>query len=87
MILLRTEEMLTSERPKGSSNYVFEEFSNDLVAYSTNKMYAGNLIVARVRSERDRHMLKCWPVAITKKGSAFLEAAKDEKSGPKRSNL
>ena len=78
MILLRTEEVLTSEKPRGPSNYVFEGFSNDLVAYNIKINFDRNLILAKERSEWDRNMLRYWPVAITKKGVAFLEAAKDE---------
>ena len=76
-ILIRTEEVLANDGPKGPPNYKFAGYSNDMVGYNVEALHHKGLIEARIPSERTGKWA-CWPVGLTTKGQVFLYAAKNE---------
>ena len=77
-IMLRTEEVLTSNKPKGPDNYEFEGYSPEMVEFNIRKLHDGDMICARERTEKRRHVINIWPELLYDRGLAFLEVARDE---------
>ena len=66
-ILLRTEEVLERDGPKGPSNYRFAGHRGDRVGYNIEALHHEGFIEARIPSERAGQWA-CWPASLTKKG-------------------
>ena len=77
-ILLRTEEVMGSDRPKGPDNYYFEGYDFGMVEYNLRKLYDYGAICVRERIERYQGVLNYWPVLLYDKGLAFIEAARND---------
>ena len=77
-ILLRTEEVMASNRPKGPSNYEFEGCSPETVEHNIRKLNDNDLISVKVGSEQRRGTLNYWPRLLYDKGFEFIEVARDE---------
>ena len=77
-ILLRTEEVMASNRPKGPSNYEFEGYSPETVEHNIRKLNDNDLISVKVGSEQRRGTLNYWPRLLYDKGFEFIEVARDE---------
>ena len=77
-ILLRTEEVLACDGPKGPSNYTFSGYSSDKVGYNVEALHHEGFIEARIPSERTGQWT-CWPVGLTEKGQVILDAVRSEK--------
>ena len=77
-ILLRTEEVLRSNRPKVPDNYQFEGYGPEMVEFNIRKLHDNELISARGRTEKRRGVINCWPRLLYDRGLAFLDAARDE---------
>ena len=78
MILLRTEEVMASNNPKGPENYQFEEYGPEMVEFNIRKLHDNDLISARERREKRRGVINCWPALLYDRGLAFLNAAREE---------
>ena len=78
MILLRTEEVMASNKPKGPENYQFEGFGPEMVDFNIRKLHDNELISARERREKRRGVINCWPALLYDRGLVFLDAARDE---------
>ena len=76
-ILLRTEEVLASDGPKGPSNYKFSGYNNDKIGYSVEALHHEGFIEARIPSERIGQWA-CWPVGLTEKGRVIIDAIRTE---------
>ena len=76
-ILLRTEEVLASDGPKGPSNYEFAGDNKNMVGYNIEALHHEGLVEARIPSERTGQWA-CWPVSLTVKGQVFLDAVRNE---------
>ena len=85
-ILLRTEEVLASDGPKGPSNYKFSGYNNDKVGYNVEALHHEGFIEARIPSERIGQWA-CWPVGLLSKGVEFLTAARCEDAWTKALRL
>ena len=79
-ILLRTEAVMASNRPKGPSNYEFEGYSPVTVEHNIRKLNDNDLISEKVGSEQRRGAINCWPELLYDKGLAFIEVARDEEA-------
>ena len=77
-ILLRTEEVLGSNRPKSPTNYEFEGYGPEMVEFNIRKLHDNELICARERKEKRRGVINCWPELLYNRGVAFLNAAREE---------
>lgn len=77
-ILLRTEEVMGSDRPKGPDNYYFEGYGLEMVEYNLRKLHDYGAISVRERIERYSGVLNYWPVLLYDKGLAFIEAARND---------
>lgn len=78
-ILLRTEEVLTSNKTKGPDNYEFEGYSPEMVGFNIRFLHDKRLIDAQILSSvNGRYGLKCWPIVFEEQGMDFLEAARNE---------
>ena len=77
-ILLRTEEVMASNKPKGPDNYKFEGYSHEMVEFNLRKLHDYELICVRERTEKRRGVINCWPRLLYDKGLAFLDAAREE---------
>ena len=77
-ILLRTEEVMASNRPKGPSNYEFEGYSPETVEHNIRKLNDNDFISVKVGSEQRRGTLNYWPRLLYDKGFEFIEVARDE---------
>ena len=78
-ILLRTEEVLGRNKPRGPENYQFEGYGPEMVEFNVRKLNDNDLIKVRVGSEQRRGTLNCWPRLLYDKGLNFIEATRDEK--------
>lgn len=78
MILLRTEEVIGSNRPRGPENYQFEGYGPEMVEFNIRKLHDNELICARERREKRRGVINCWPELLYDKGLAFLDAARED---------
>ena len=79
-ILLRTEEVMGNNRPKGPSNYEFEGYSPETVEHNIRKLNDNDLISVKVGSEQRRGTLNYWPRLLYDKGFTFIEVARDEEA-------
>ena len=79
-IILRTEEVLASDGPKGHSNYMFAGHSSDMVGHNTDALHHEGFIEARIPSERTGQWA-CWPVGLMSKGLEFLTASSSRVAG------
>lgn len=77
-ILLRTEEVMSSNGPKGPDNYQFEGYGPEMVEFNIRKLHDNDLISARERREKRRGVINCWPVLLYDKGLAFLDGVRDK---------
>ena len=77
-ILLRTEEVMGSNRPRGPENYQFEGYGPEMVEYNIRKLHDNEMICARERREKRRGVINCWPELLYDKGLAFLDAARED---------
>ena len=77
-ILLRTEEVMGSDRPKGPDNYYFEGYGLEMVEYNLRKLHDYGAVCVRERIERYSGVLNYWPVLLYDKGLAFIEAARND---------
>ena len=77
-ILLRTEEVMGSNKTKGPENYQFEGYGPEMVEYNIRKLHDNDLICARERTEKRRHVINRWPEILYDRGLAFLDVARDE---------
>ena len=77
-ILLRTEEVMGSNRPRGPENYQFEGYGPEMVEYNIRKLHDNEIICARERREKRRGVINCWPELLYDKGLAFLDAARED---------
>ena len=77
-ILLRTEEVMGSDRPKGPDNYHFEGYDLEIVEFNLRKLHDYGAISVRERIERYRGVLNYWPVLLYDKGLAFIEATRND---------
>ena len=78
-ILLRTEEVMGSNRPRGPENYQFEGYGPEMVEFNIRKLHDNKMICARERREKRRGVINCWPEILYDRGLDFLEATRDEK--------
>ena len=78
-ILLRTEEVMGSNKSKSPANYEFEGYGPEMIEFNIRKLHDNELIIARERKEKRRGVINCWPKRLYAKGLAFLDAARDEK--------
>ena len=77
-ILLRTEEVMGSNKPKSPANYEFEGYGPEMIEFNIRKLHDNELIIARERKEKRRGVINCWPELLYNRGSAFLNAAREE---------
>ena len=77
-ILLRTEEVMGSNKPKSPANYEFEGYGPEMIAFNIRKLHDSDLIIARERKEKRRGVINCWPELLYDKGVDFLDAVRDE---------
>lgn len=77
-ILLRTEEVMGSNRPRGPENYQFEGYGPDMVEYNIRKLHDNELISARERKEKRRGVINCWPELLYDKGLTFIDSARED---------
>lgn len=77
-ILLRTEEVMGSDRPKGPDNYHFDGYGPKMVEFNLRKLHDYGAICVRERIERYSGVLNYWPVLLYDKGLAFIEAARND---------
>ena len=79
-ILLRLEAVLTSDGYNGPSNYEFEGFSPEMVAFNVRYLHDIKLAFASIPPYRDgRNGLGCWPAMLRERGMDVLDAIRDEK--------
>ena len=78
-ILLRTEEVMGSNKPKSPTNYEFEGYGPEMIEFNIRKLHDNELIIARERKEKRRGVINCWPEKLCAKGLDFIEATRDEK--------
>lgn len=76
-ILLRTEEVMGSNRPRGPENYQFEGYGPEMVEFNIRKLHDNEMICARERKEKRRGVINCWPEILYDKGLAFLDSARE----------
>ena len=77
-ILFRTMEVMASDGPKDPGNYEFDGYGPEMVDYNIRKLHDYGVIRARVRTEKRRGVINCWPDLFYDKGLAFIEAARDD---------
>ena len=77
-ILLRTEEVMGRNRPRGPENYRFEGYGPEMVEFNIRKLHDNEMICARERREKRRGVINCWPELLFDKGLAFLDAARED---------
>ena len=69
---------MASNKPKGPDNYEFEGYSPEMVEFNIRKLHDDDMICARERTEKRRHVINIWPELLYDRGLAFLEVARDE---------
>ena len=77
-ILLRLEEVLIEKIPNVPAEYVFENYSHEMVGYAVRKLHDARLVAARDKSVWIRDQLRRWPLGFRGRGLEFLAASKDE---------
>ena len=77
-ILLRTEEVMGSNKSKSPANYEFEGYGPEMIEFNIRKLHDNELIIARDRKEKRRGVINCWPELLYNRGSAFIEVAREE---------
>ena len=78
-ILLRTEEVMGRNRPKGPDNYQFEGYGPEMVEFNLRKLHDYEAICVRERKEKRSGVINVWPLLLYDKGLDFIVAARDEK--------
>ena len=79
-ILLRLEDVLTSEGSNGPSHYDFEGFSPETVAFNIRYLHDIKLVFASIPAYRDgRNGLEFWPAMLRERGMDVLDTIRNEK--------
>ena len=77
-ILLRTEEVMGSNKPKGPDNYLFEGYGPEMVEFNLRKLHDYEAICVRERKEKRSGVINVWPLLLYDKGLEFIVATRDE---------